>query len=147
MNKRVKSDYPPVRFFLLGGEEYALVPLRLLKVVDDLEELEDELLAARALQEHDPRGSGIPAAVVHAIAGGMHPVRAWREFRGLTQEKLARMARISTTCLAQLERGTRQPEPSLARALSHALDVPPEVLVDVIMDDGESTHGAADGGR
>ncbi len=147
MNKRVKSDYPPVRFFLLGGEEYALVPLRLLKVVDDLEELEDELLAARALQEHDPRDAGIPAAVVRAIAGGVHPVRAWREYRGLTQEELARLAGVSTTCLAQVERGAHQPGPSLARALSHALDVPPEVLVDVIADDGKGAHGAADGGR
>jgi len=142
MNKHAKTDCPPIQFLTLEGEEYALIPMRLLKAVKDLSELEDELLAARALKGHTPLASGVPAEVVHAIVNGVHPVRAWREYRGMTQEELARLTGTSKACISHIERGMRQPALPLTRALSRALNAPLEAITEHGKDEGSS--GSAD---
>jgi hypothetical protein len=41
----------------------------------------------------------IPAEVVYAKLDGDNPIKVWREYRGLTQQQLARAAGISTPYL------------------------------------------------
>lgn len=48
-----------------------------------------------------------PDAVRQAIAGGAHPVRAWREHRNLNQAQLATQVGLSRAYLAQIEGGER----------------------------------------
>jgi len=50
---------------------------------------------------------GIPHEVVTREADGMHPVRAWREYRKLSQTQLAAESGISRAYLAQIEAGER----------------------------------------
>src|SRR5690242_2246232 len=50
---------------------------------------------------------GIPHEVVKRELEGVHPVRAWREYRGLNQAQLATFAGISRAYLTQIETGER----------------------------------------
>ena len=55
---------------------------------------------------------------------------AWREHRQLTQKQLAQRAGISRTNLSAVERGKAEVSLRTLRALAHALDVRPGLLVD-----------------
>ena len=59
-------------------------------------------------------------------------VLSWRLRRGLTQEELARRARVPRPNLSAIERGRREVSLRTIRALALALDVRPGVLVDGI---------------
>ncbi|MBX9814633.1 MAG: hypothetical protein A4S12_10945 [Proteobacteria bacterium SG_bin5] len=101
------------RLAALAGEEDAL-----------------DLAAARAaLAESDAR---YPGPVVDALLEGASPIAAWRRYRGLTQEQLARAAGISQTGIARLERrhGRGFPEGRRATriAIAEALRLPLSAL-------------------
>jgi transcriptional regulator with XRE-family HTH domain len=57
-------------------------------------------------------------------------VMAWRLARGMTQEQLARAARVPRPNLSAIERGDRDVTLRTLRALALALDVRPGVLAD-----------------
>ncbi len=59
-------------------------------------------------------------------------VLLWRLERGLTQEELARRARVPRPNLSAIERGQREVSLKTVRALAVALDVRPGILVDGI---------------
>jgi transcriptional regulator with XRE-family HTH domain len=73
-----------------------------------------------------PSRPGLPEPVRHAIAAGTHPVRAWREHRGLNQGQLAAIVGISRAYLAQIEGGERTGTidvmARIARALGRAIE-------------------------
>lgn len=71
----------------------------------------------------------IPAEVRQAIAHGLHPVRAWREQRGLNQGQLAAMIGISRAYLAQIEGGERTGTLEVMARVARALDRPLEDLI------------------
>ena len=60
--------------------------------------------------------------VRQAIAAGVHPVRAWREQRGLNQGQLAAMIGISQAYLAQIEGGERTGTLEVMARVARALD-------------------------
>lgn len=61
-----------------------------------------------------------------------HKIRATRELQGLTQEALAKRARIARTTLVNWEVGQRQPSAPGFRALCRALKCQPgDLLVSV----------------
>lgn len=68
-------------------------------------------------------GFRIPATVAHAILDGEHPVKAWREQRGLTQEVLAEQAGISKAYLCQIETRKRVGAMKTLKAVAKALAV------------------------
>ncbi len=67
-------------------------------------------------------------------------VLLWRLKRGLTQEELARRARVPRPNLSAIERGRREVSLKTVRALAVALDVRPGMLVEGIppQDEGET---------
>lgn len=71
----------------------------------------------------------IPPGVRKAIADGIHPVRAWREQRGLNQGQLAAMIGISRAYLAQIEGGERTGTLEVVARIARALDRPLEDLI------------------
>jgi len=71
----------------------------------------------------------VPAAVRQAVAAGAHPVRAWREQRGLNQGQLAAMIGISRAYLAQIEGGERTGTIEVMARIARALDRPLEDLI------------------
>lgn len=59
-------------------------------------------------------------------------IRAERLRRGWTQTVLAYKARLSTSDVSKIETGMQRPYPKQARALSVALGIPTENLLDVL---------------
>jgi transcriptional regulator with XRE-family HTH domain len=64
----------------------------------------------------------IPSEVRQAVADGVHPVRAWREHRGLNQGQLAALIGISRAYLAQIEGGERTGTVEVMARIARALD-------------------------
>ncbi len=62
-------------------------------------------------------------AAQQAIADGENPIRVWREYRGMTQAHLAKVAEISVPYLSQLESGKRKGSTDAAPFL-HDLTAP-----------------------
>lgn len=111
-----------------GKPLLAVVPIdiwsRVKDMVEDLEDISD-------LERFDQNDDGvrIPLEVVQAQVNGAHPVRAWREYRKMTQDQLAQAAKISKAYLSQIETGKRAGQARILRALAAALDVPLDLLV------------------
>lgn len=59
----------------------------------------------------------------------MHQVRAWREHRRLSQDRLAQLAGISKPYLSQIESGKRRGSTTTLRKIADALGVPVSVLL------------------
>jgi DNA-binding XRE family transcriptional regulator len=111
-----------------GQAEFAIVPIEIWNRLAPLaEELEDVALFDQAKGADD--GSRVPAAVLDAELAGAHPVRAWRDYRGLTQETLSMMSGISKPYLSQIESGKRDGTTKVLSALAKALDVPVALLI------------------
>ncbi len=110
-----------------GKREYAIVPMdifeRLMSVAEDMD---DVALYDAAMAVDD--GTRIPGEVLNATIEGTHPVKAWRTYRGLTQQELAKRAEISKPFLSQIERGKRVGTIKVLSALARALDVPVDLL-------------------
>jgi DNA-binding XRE family transcriptional regulator len=69
-----------------------------------------------------------PDSIVAAILDGAHPVKAMREYRGLTRRELAAAAGTSSIYLSQIERGNRRAGRKLLAKLGKALAVDPDIL-------------------
>src|SRR6202035_3586190 len=86
------------------GKEFAVIPVEdLQKLMDDAEMLADVKAydAARARLE---RGEDelIPLEITERRLAGENPVKVWREYRGLTQEGLAKVSEISRAMIAAI---------------------------------------------
>ncbi len=73
-------------------------------------------------------GTRIPLEVVKAEIDGNHPIRAWREYKGLTLQSLADSAKVSKAYLSQIECGKRVGTTATLKKLALALGVPLNVL-------------------
>ena len=87
-----------------------------------VEDLDDVAAYDRAVASDD--GTRYPAAVAHAMADGIHPVRAWREHRGMTQKALAVAAAVSKPFISQIEGCKREGSVGTLTKLAAALGVP-----------------------
>ena len=111
-----------------GKLEWAVVPyqkyLELLEKAEMLQDVQDYDSAKMALEEG--KEELLPESFVNELLEGANPVKVWREYRGLTQKKLADAAGISVPYLSQLETGKRKGSlevySSIAAALSLTLD-------------------------
>jgi len=114
-----------------GKPEWAVLPYETyLKLVEQAEALQD-------IQDYDSTidalGKGeeeiIPSEVVYALLDGQNPIRVWREYRGMTQIRLAKVVRISVPYLSQLESGKRSGSLKVLKAISKALSIALDELV------------------
>jgi len=111
-----------------GKPEWAIVPyeiyLQLVEQAEMLQDVHDYDTVKAALEQG--KEELIPSEVVYALLDGDHPIKVWREYRGLTQGGLATLAGISVPYLSQLETGKRKGSlealTSIAKALKISLD-------------------------
>jgi DNA-binding XRE family transcriptional regulator len=115
-----------------GQPEYAVVPIetyrRLLALAEDMEDIR---AYDRAMAEID-RGEDevLPAEVAERLLSGeTHPLRIWREYRGLTQQQLAQAVGVGKSYISQIEAGKKQAAVGVLQALSRTLAVDMEDLV------------------
>lgn len=67
-----------------------------------LEDLEDALRVRDVEARSDPRNR-LPVELVERMVLGEHPVRIWREYRGLGLNALANAAKIPSSYLSDIE--------------------------------------------
>ncbi|MCO4890958.1 helix-turn-helix domain-containing protein [Cupriavidus sp. WGtm5] len=112
-----------------GRREFAVVPIEVWDRVKHLIEASDDVILFDAATEQDD-GFRVPAAVLDAELAGDHPVKAWRNYRRLTQDALARAAGLSKPYLSQIENRSRAGSAEALRRLAQALDVPGDSLAE-----------------
>jgi DNA-binding XRE family transcriptional regulator len=115
-----------------GKPEFVVIPYEDYKHF--LELLEDETDARTIAEFHEAYTSGreflVPDEIVRRELEGESPIKLWREYRGLTQQELGKLAGISKPYLSQIETGKRQGTVETLTAIAHALEVPLDVLTD-----------------
>ena len=118
------------------GEEMIVLPRkeyeRLLAYAEDDEDSR-AIRRADAVMERVKAGKTalIPETVVKAIAvRGVHPVRAWREYRGWTGSQLARKTKLARTTISQIETGTRKGTVAAYKAIAKSLGIDVQALID-----------------
>ena len=114
-----------------GKPEWAILPYehyqQLIEELEMLEDIRDHDEAIRRIEEGEEM---VPVELVYSILDGKHPLRAWREYRGLTQDQLAQLAGFSKSYLTQIESGKCQGRTQVLLGLANALAVDLEDIVD-----------------
>ena len=115
-----------------GKPEYAVVPFkdyqRLLELAEDAE----DIAAADAAKAELDRGEDevIPSEIARRLIDGQeHPLKIWREYRGLTQEALANQVESTKSYISQIEAGKKSGSVALIKQLAAALHVDMDDLV------------------
>ena len=108
-----------------NGRELAVIPVEALrKLMDDAEMLADvkayDAAKRRIEREEDEL---IPLEITERRLAGESPVKIWREYRGLTQEKLAKASTVSRTMIAAIEAGHKKGGIATLKKLSSTLGV------------------------
>ncbi len=109
-----------------GKPEYPVVPYedyrRLVALAEDAEDLRAAEQAAAELAAGEDEL--IPGEVVERLLSGeVHPLRVWREHRGLSQEALAERAGVGASCISQIEAGRREGSVRVLRRIAATLGV------------------------
>ncbi|HYC15153.1 MAG TPA: helix-turn-helix transcriptional regulator [Stellaceae bacterium] len=109
------------------GKEFVLVPKKTYdRMLKELEDLEDIRAFDRAKVR--PRDF-IPGEIVTRRVNGENPVRVWRKYRKLTQQRLADKTGISKPYLSQIENGARSASIGVVKRLAAALKVTVDDLI------------------
>src|SRR5450759_3149468 len=112
------------------GKEFAVIPMEALrKLMEDAEMLADVKAsdAAKARLD-DGEDQLIPLQITERRLSGEPALRIWREHRKLTQERLAKKAKVSRALIAAIETNRKAGSVSTWRKLGAALDVGWELL-------------------
>jgi len=104
-----------------GKPAFVVIPIKEWRRIEATLEDRTDAAAVRAFLR-DPTET-FPDAVVSAILGGTHPLKALREHRGLTQAELAKACATSAVYTSQIERGERRAGRKLLAKLGKALHV------------------------
>jgi DNA-binding XRE family transcriptional regulator len=110
------------------GHSYAVIPLEIYeKLVEDSEMLADIQAYDNAKALHE---ESFPLDVIEKIILGVEsPVKIWREYRNLTQEKLAETVGISSVDLADIEKGTQTASVKTLQAIATVLEIDLETII------------------
>ena len=110
--------------------EWAVVPydtyLQLVEKAEMLQDIQDYDNAKAALERGDDEL--IPAEVVNAILEGANPIKAWREYRHMSQQKLTNQVGISVPYLSQLETNKRKGSLKVLAAIAKELNISLDML-------------------
>ena len=115
-----------------GKPEWAVIPYEdFQRLLDDAEMLQDVRAYDEARQALAAGEELTPGEVTYAILDGGHPVRVWREYRGLTQQQLAAAAGISVPYLSQIELGRRKGSADVLAAIAEELQLSLDDILDL----------------
>ena len=112
------------------GKEFAVIPVAVLhQLMEDAEMLADVKAydAAKARLE-DGEDELIPLEITERRLRGEPALRIWRKHRKLTQERLAKKAKVSRALIAAIETRRKAGSVSTWKKLGAALDVSWEQL-------------------
>jgi DNA-binding XRE family transcriptional regulator len=95
--------------------------LEALENAEDVAALEEAAAREQTLGEATAHANYLSAELVSRLLEGEHPVRIWREHRGLSQEDLGGKAGISRSYLAEIEGQRKSGSLDAYRKLANAL--------------------------
>ncbi|MCW0197034.1 helix-turn-helix transcriptional regulator [Sphingopyxis sp.] len=108
----------------IAGQKMAMLPVadyeRLLEIAEDRADVQ---AAVRADERRQAGEDYVPAELLDRIMAGENPLRAWRQYRGLTQVELGTRAGVSNLTVSRIEKGERETSVKNWRALADALSV------------------------
>ena len=109
-----------------GKPEYAVVPYdecqKLLELAEDAIDLTDADKAMLELARGDDER--VPAEVTERLlSGDEHPLKVWREHRGMTQEALGATANVGKSYISRIEAFKKAGSTRVLRALAGAIEV------------------------
>lgn len=121
----IKDAHGRDAFVVLPVDEYR-------QLLEDAEDAADAE-TARRIQAGIANGSEelVPAELVDRIIDGENPTRVWREYRGMSQEDLAKAAEVSRPAISQIETGKTEPTLATAARIARALTVDIDDLVNL----------------
>ena len=103
-------------FAILPYEEYET----LLQTLEDIEDIEDIEIIISAESDHAEK---FPLELIEKIAAGESPIKAYREYRKLTQTDLAKKAKVSKQYISQLETKERSGSLKILKSIAKILAV------------------------
>ena len=112
------------------GREFAVIPVKALqRLIEDAEMLADvKAYDAAKARLDDGEDELIPLEITERKLKGEPALRVWREHRKLTQEQLAKKAKVSRALIAAIETKRKAGSVSTWKKLGAALDVGWELL-------------------
>ncbi|MBW1976299.1 MAG: helix-turn-helix transcriptional regulator [Deltaproteobacteria bacterium] len=114
-----------------GKPEWAVIPykeyIKIQELMDDIEDRKDIEKYVQAIENGEEQN--IPGEVTFAILEGIHPIRAWREYKQITVRELAKRAGITSSYLSQIETGKRNPTIDTLKSIAEALGIDVEILI------------------
>ncbi|MBP7335027.1 helix-turn-helix transcriptional regulator [Niveispirillum sp.] len=99
----------------------------LLEALEDAQDLVESREALARLQRGEEEA--FPIELVEQIIDGMQPVRAFRQYRGLTQQALAQSAGVSASYLCEIEAGRKTGSLDAITRIAGALRLPIDSLL------------------
>jgi len=109
-----------------GKAAFVVIPIEEWRRIEATLEDRIDRASLRAFLEHP--SETFPDSVAAAMLDGVHPLKALREYRGLTQAQLADAAGTSAVYVSQIERGKRHAGRKLRAKIGRCLRVPPQLL-------------------
>ena len=116
-----------------GKPAYAVVPWPEYRQLAKAAGYDPEDAGLIALADAQRVGTRLPASVVDRIVAGESAIKVLREWRGLTQDQLAKRTGLASQYISQIETGRRRAggRKSIA-ALALALNIGAESLLDLM---------------
>jgi DNA-binding XRE family transcriptional regulator len=120
--KKLRTGSAPAGKARAGASVVKLSRARYEALLRKIEDLEDALIIRRA-RARGRTSDAMTADQVDRMIGGEHPLRVWREHRGLSLSALARRAGVPAGYVSEIE--TKKKPGSLAtmKKLARALDL------------------------
>lgn len=109
------------------GKSFVMLPLKEFNRLKEDAEMIDDIKAYDAAMAAG--GEYFPDEVINALVEGENPVKIYREYRHMTQEKLAVKAKISRAYLAQIETRKKKGSITALKNIAKALGVDIDDLV------------------
>lgn len=114
-----------------GKPEWAVIPFseyeKIQEALENAEDIKDIETHLKAIQ--DGTEIMIPSEVTFAILEGTNPIRAWREYKHIKMDELAKKVGISSAYLSQIENNKRNPTIDTLKNIAKELDIEVEILI------------------
>lgn len=104
----------------------------------EIDALDAERLDAAAAEADT--GDYLPITAVRRIMAGEHPVRVWREHRGMKPGALAEASGVSRSYIVEIEAGTKPGSVAAYRGMARALGVTIDDLLPPENDISDARH-------
>jgi DNA-binding XRE family transcriptional regulator len=109
----------------IAGQKIAMLPVADYYHLLELAEDQADIAAAERAEQRRLAGEEefVPFELINSIIEGENALRAWRKYRGYTQEQLAEKAKVRKATVSEIESGKAQGKPAVWRSFADVLKV------------------------